>query len=133
MVPRSVTGEAGVHGQVRELVERWRRAEASNDGEDLGRLLSDDFVGVGPRGWRRTKQQWTGRYTSGTVVNTRFDLDDVDVRSYGDAAVVVAAQRQDSRNGASDASGQFRCTIVTVRTAGEWLIAGLHIGPFIKS
>ncbi|ANY10844.1 nuclear transport factor 2 family protein [Pseudonocardia sp. HH130630-07] len=116
-------------GTVHELVERWRAAEESNDGEWLEELLDPDFVGVGPFGWTRTREEWTGRYRSGRVVNDEIHLDDVHVRAWDDAAVVVAVQHQRGRNGTADTTGRFRVTLTARRDGSAWRVAGLHIGP----
>lgn len=116
-------------GQVHELVEQWRAAEEANDADRLASLLVPDFVGIGPRGWTRTREEWAGRYRSGRVVNDEFRLDEIHIRTYGDAAVIVVAQRQRGRNGTADTGGRFRITLTARRSDGSWQVTGLHIGP----
>ncbi|WP_044386977.1 nuclear transport factor 2 family protein [Streptomyces cyaneogriseus] len=112
------------------FVEEWRRAEEDGDPAALEKLLADDFVGVGPRGFLRSRAQWIARYSSGTVRNASFRLSDARVRTYGPTAVVVAAQTQESVNGDADASGAFRFTLVVVRGAGGQVrLAGVHVSP----
>jgi hypothetical protein len=51
------------------------------------------------------------------------------VRDYGTAAVVVGVQAQEASFQGGDNSGRFRLTLVAVRPAERWLVAGVHIGP----
>lgn len=113
------------------LIEDWRRAEATNDGEALADLLTEDFVGIGPRGWRRTRDQWADRYRTGTVVNESLELSELDVRVHGDAAFAVAVQQQRGTNGGTDTTGRFRVTLSAMRRTDGWRIAGLHVGPLL--
>jgi hypothetical protein len=79
---------------VLDLVREWVDAELRGDAQALDTLLAADFVGVGPRGFVLTRQQWLARYRSGDLRNTGFELRDPQVRDYGAAAVVVGTQAQ---------------------------------------
>lgn len=110
--------------QVTKLVQEWADAEQRGDTDFFARNFTDDFVGVGPRGFMLTKEQWLARYRSGDLRNESFVLDNATVRLYGEAAVVVGRQVQRTQYRGQDVGGQFRATLVVVRQAGRWLIAG---------
>ncbi len=112
---------------VLDLVGRWAEAEQDNDAGRLERLLADDFVGVGPLGFVLDRGQWLARFGDG-LENRAFTVEDPQVRDYGDAAVVVGVLAQETSFGGRDNSGRFRLTLVAVRPADRWLLAGLHIG-----
>ncbi|WP_055697667.1 nuclear transport factor 2 family protein [Streptomyces silaceus] len=114
---------------VLNLVEDWSAAELAGDWAALGVLLTDDFIGVGPKGYLRARDQWLARYRSGAVRTTAFEVGDTQVRAYGDTAVVLVAQRQQSTNNGDDASGAFRFTLIAVRQDDRWRLAGLHVSP----
>jgi ketosteroid isomerase-like protein len=114
---------------VQELGQKWAAAELRGDTATLDHMLVDDFVGIGPRGFMLTKEQWLARYTSGGLRQDSFTWDEVRVRVYGDAAVATGRQTQQGTFQGHDIAGQFRVTQVFVRQDGRWLLAALHLSP----
>ena len=121
--------------ELTKLVEGWVNAELAGDADFLRAALADDFVGVGPRGFTLTKEEWLDRHESGALKYGYFALDEVGVRPYGDAAVVVCRQDADGLyeddNGRYDIHEQFRATLVFVRQQGRWRLAGLQLSPIL--
>lgn len=115
--------------QVTELAQEWATAEQRGDTDFLERNLADDFVGVGPRGFMLTKEQWLARYRSGDLRHESFALDEMAVRLYGEAAVVIGRQTQRTQYQGHDAGGQFRATLVFVWQNGFRLLVALHLSP----
>jgi ketosteroid isomerase-like protein len=113
--------------EVVDLVRQWAAAEQDNDAEALEGLLAGDFVGVGPLGFVLDRDQWLARFGNG-LENRAFAVEDAQVRDYGDAAVVVGVLAQETSFQGDDNSGRFRLTLVAVRPADRWLLAGAHIG-----
>jgi len=64
-----------------------------------------------------------------------FGLDEMQVPSYGDAAVTVCRQSAEGvyegENGRFDIGDQFRATLVFVREGGRWQLAGLQLSPIL--
>ena len=50
-----------------ELEKDLRMAELKGDVAYLGRVLSPDFVAIGPRGFVLTKEAWLDRHRSGDL------------------------------------------------------------------
>jgi ketosteroid isomerase-like protein len=120
---------------LKRVVEAWAAAELHGDTAFLERTLADDFIGVGPRGFTLTKEQWLERHESGKLGYESFGLDEVEVRPYGDAAVTVCRQSAEGvyedENGRYDIHEQFRATLVFVRQQGRWVLAGLQLSPIL--
>ena len=50
--------------QLEKLGEDWAAAELRGDTASLGRLLAEDYIAVGPRGFMLSKEQWLARHDS---------------------------------------------------------------------
>jgi ketosteroid isomerase-like protein len=115
--------------QLEKLVEDWAAAELHGDTAFLRSSLADDFVGIGPRGFMLTKDQWLERHESGKLRYESIGWDEVQVRLYGDAAVVTGRQTAEGKYEDYDLRDQFRATLIFVEQHGRWLLAGLHLSP----
>ncbi len=121
--------------QLEELAREWASAELRGDTPFLGSVLADDFVGVGPRGFTLTKEQWLARHEAENLRYESFGLDEVEVHPYGDAAVAVCRQSAEGvyedENGRYELNEQFRATLVFVKQQERWLLAGLQLSPIL--
>ena len=117
------------------LAKDWAGAELDGDVGSLGEILADDFVAVGPRGFVLTKGQWIDRHETGKLKYGSFGLDEAEVRTYGDAAILVcrhtAAGVYEDENGRYDIDESFRATLVFVDQNGGWRLAGLQLSPIL--
>ncbi|MEJ7652554.1 MAG: nuclear transport factor 2 family protein [Chloroflexia bacterium] len=113
-------------GRVADL---WAAAELRGDTAALREMLVDDFVGIGPRGFTLTREQWLARHESGDLVHESLGLEDVGARVYGNAAVSIGRQTQATSYKGAPVPGEFRVSLVLVRQAGRRLIASLQFSP----
>jgi ketosteroid isomerase-like protein len=118
--------------QVEALSRRWADAELRGDTEYLRQLLTDDFVGVGPRGFRPGKDRWIGKFEAGDLTYEGLTWDEVQVRVYGNAAIVVGRERLEATWRGNPAGGDFRVTLIFVSLDGEWRLAGAQLSPIIE-
>ena len=95
----------------------------AKDTATIDRLLSDDFVGT-TDDRRYAKQQAVDDVKEGT--HELLVLDDVQVRVFGDTAIVDVDQTEKSRHGAEDFSGTYMFTNVWVKRNGEWKAVASH-------
>jgi ketosteroid isomerase-like protein len=113
--------------EVARLADAWATAELQSDTAFLERLLSDDFVGIGPLGFLLTKQEWIAWRETGDLKHDALTLDEVMVRVYNiDAAIVICRLVQDATYRGTPILAQLRTTLVFVRHKGQWQLAGLH-------
>lgn len=115
--------------KIAALLADWVAAEAGNDPAALEPLLTEDFTAVGPRGFVLDREQWLERYRSQALHNMAFAVHEPATRLHRDAALVIGRQAQTANYQGRDASGEFRITVVAVRTDGGWRIAGIHLSP----
>ncbi|MDQ3865072.1 MAG: nuclear transport factor 2 family protein [Actinomycetota bacterium] len=119
--------------QVVKLGEEWAASELRADTASLGEILAEDFIGVGPRGFMLTREQWLYRHDSGNLTYETFEWDEVSVRVHKDAAVMIGRETAravyedgDVRHEIQD---QFRATLVFVEEEGRWVLLSLHLSP----
>jgi ketosteroid isomerase-like protein len=121
--------------KITELGEDWAAAELRRNTSSLRGILADDFIGVGPRGFMLTRDQWLSRHDTGSLRYESFGLDEVEVRLYGDAAVTVCRQSvvgaYEGENGRFDLNEQFRATLGFVKQDGDWRLASLQLSPIL--
>lgn len=121
--------------QIERLAEEWTSAELRGDTASLGEILADDFVGVGPRGFTLSKEEWLERHRAGKLKYESFGLDEMRIRTYGEAAVAVCRQTAEGvykdENGRHDIGDRFRATLVFVRQGESWVLAGLQLSPIL--
>jgi ketosteroid isomerase-like protein len=113
--------------EVVRLADAWATAELRGDTAFLERTLADDFIGIGPLGFMLTKQEWLARHQSGDLKYESFNLDEVKVRVYNDAAVLTGRQVQNGAYRGNSIQAQFRTTLVLVKQQGQWRLASLHL------
>ena len=125
--------------EVAQLADTWTRAELRSDTAFLEKLLADDFVGVGPLGCVRTKQQWLARHQSGDMKYTAHALDEIKVRAYNEAAIVIGRLTQEATYQGNPVNVQLRTTLVFIYQHEQWHLAGVHFSnigqppPFARS
>jgi len=112
-----------------KLAQDLTKAERKGDVAFLDHTLADDFVGIGPRGFMLTKAEWLARHKSGDLRYESFELDEVKIRVYGDAAVLTGRETTKVKYRGQDQQGQFRTTEVFVKQDGRWRLAGLQLSP----
>ena len=121
--------------ELNRLAEDWARAELDGDTASLKEILADDFVAVGPRGFVLTEEQWISRHETGSLRYGSFGLDEAEVRTYGDAAIIVCRQTAagvyQDENGRYDIDESFRATLVFVDQNAGWRLAGLQLSPIL--
>jgi len=115
------------------LSNAWVTAELHRDMQFLEDTLADDFVGVGPHGFMLSKEQWLERYKSGDLKYVSFGLNDVNVRMFGDAAILIGRQTQNGEYKGHNIQGQFRVTLVFVEQKGHWQLVSLHLSPVAEN
>ena len=114
--------------EVLRLADAWATAELRGDTTFLERILTDDYIGIGPLGFMLTKQEWIVRHQAGDLKYESFSLDEVKVRVYNnDAAILTGRQVQNGAYRGNSIQAQFRTTLVFVRQQGQWQLASLQL------
>lgn len=111
---------------ITSFLAEWSAAEQAGDTATLGPHLTDDFVGIGPLGFSLTKAAWLGRHHQGLSYDA-FSVDEAQVRTYGDLAVVTARHSQSGTAFGHPVPEAARATDVLVRNGDRWQLASVHM------
>jgi ketosteroid isomerase-like protein len=109
------------------FLAEWTAAERSGDAAALEKLLADDFTGVGPLGFTLSKQDWLDRHAAGDLKYRTFELADISVRRYGEAAVVIAQQSAAGAYRGHEVPGDLRVTLLVTDASGSRQLASAHM------
>lgn len=105
---------------VRALEERRFAAMMRRDTEALAAMLADDLTYAHSSGQLETKGQFLESIRSGAIQYTAILPEGLDVRLYGDTAVVTGKGTFKVRMQGEDRSLQLRFTDVYVRRGDGW-------------
>ena len=109
------------------FLSEWSNAERNGDGTALDALLTDDFLGVGPLGFVLPKSIWVQRFDQFGLAYETFELDELQTRVHGDAALVTARQTSRGTAGGQPVPEAVRATLTLVVEGGSWQLAGIHM------
>jgi ketosteroid isomerase-like protein len=108
------------------LLATWVDAERDGDAATTDRLLTDDFVGIGPVGFVLSKPAWLQRLTSGSLHYDSLGLTEVATRMYGSCAVTTARWNAKGTAQGHPLPEATRATLVSVSNDGDWRLGGIH-------
>jgi ketosteroid isomerase-like protein len=111
---------------ITDFLDTWVDAERRADSGASDRLLTDDFVGVGPVGFQLTKQAWLQRLTTGGLRYDHLSLDELTTRVHGTCALVTARWNARGSAGGRPIPETVRATLAIVKDGDAWQLAGIH-------
>jgi ketosteroid isomerase-like protein len=117
--------------QLKKLEQDWAEAYVKRDNAFMQRVTSDDFAFIGPDGNMVGKTEYV-KSIEGDTVFTAFKIDELKVRVYGDAAVVLGLATITAKTKGEDESGRYSFTDVFVKMKGEWKAVSGHVTPVAK-
>lgn len=119
------TADVSAQNEIDQLrtTERERlRSLVDADMETARRLHADDFQLINPLGGSLSKEQYLGQIASGDIDYLEWEPGEVEVKVYGDAAVIrYQARLRIMVKGLPDApSGRFWHTDLYEKRNGQW-------------
>ncbi|MEW6211722.1 MAG: nuclear transport factor 2 family protein [Acidobacteriota bacterium] len=112
---------------IRQLVSELVNAQLKGDTATLDRIWADDFTFTNSSGEVQTKAQRLTEIKSGELKFVSMSIDDVQVRVYGDAAVVTSRGTVKGQRRGQDLTGQSRGTSVYVKKQGRWQVVAQQV------
>ncbi|MGD0920661.1 MAG: nuclear transport factor 2 family protein [Terriglobia bacterium] len=117
--PAAPAKSASVEQELIKLENDWNNASVKRDLAALSRIVADDWTDIEPEGIFN-KAQTLANLKSGEEVWTSAVADEMKVRVYGDAAVVLGRNTVKAQYKGKDLSGQYRFTDTWVRKDSRW-------------
>ncbi|OLE53524.1 MAG: hypothetical protein AUG51_12605 [Acidobacteria bacterium 13_1_20CM_3_53_8] len=116
---RSAQG-GNVEQGIRQLENERREALLHNDAAYFERVLAEDYMGTNQAGQVSNKAQTVANTRSGNPHFDSLSYNDLNVRIYGNTAVVSGRATIKGQDNGQDISGQARFLRVYVKRQGRW-------------
>ena len=121
-----------VQDQIKKLEEERNQAILHSDTAALDRMTSDDYSLVNGQGRLLKKSEILDGFKSGAIKFESRELSDLDVREYGNTAIVTGKVMQKSTEGGRDTSGENRFTRVYIKEKGRWVSVAQQATPIVQ-
>jgi hypothetical protein len=113
--------------EVRTVLKQVVDAAVKGDTAVLDKALADDFRRIQSDGRVLTKAQVLEGIKSGNMKFDLFDESDIEIRFYGDVAVLISTANIKMRSlEGKEFSGQFRDSRAFVKREGNWRVVLFH-------
>jgi ketosteroid isomerase-like protein len=114
-------------GELLHAVEAWDRAMVENDADAIGRYMADDWAIVGPDGSVGSKARFLDLVRSGALAHDVMESHDLDVRVYGETAVVIGRGISEGTYRGARFQLVERVSSVFRRGASGWVCVLTHL------
>jgi ketosteroid isomerase-like protein len=118
--------QGGVEQSLVRMEDEWARAVVRRDPAPLRRLLAEDFLATDAHGQLHDKAQLIAALADPSDTVASAVNEDVQVRVYGSAAVIVGRTVEEGRNKSGPYVRRVRWTDTWVQRAGQWLCVASH-------
>ena len=109
-----------VQEELKKLENDRAQAVLKGDTATLDRMTADDYTVINISGQLLTKAQVLEAIKSGDLKYDQLENNDLQVRVYGDTAVLTGRTAQKGQFKGKDISGQTRFTRVYLKQHGKW-------------
>jgi len=112
--------------EIKALELARNQALLHGDVAALDKMTSEDYTFVTLRGEMRSKSEILKGFASGTFKYESREIFDLNVRVYGDTAVVTGRSTQKGMENQRDYSGSYWFTRVYIKQEGHWVSVALQ-------
>jgi len=110
----------GVEQQLKQMEDDWQKATRTKDAAALKRMIAEDWVTTDDKGKALNREQYISQTTANPDVIQSNENFDMQVRVYGNTAVVTGGlTERGTRNGTAYLD-TYRWTDVFVKRGGHW-------------
>ncbi|MFQ5701515.1 MAG: nuclear transport factor 2 family protein [Acidobacteriota bacterium] len=124
--PGSKAQETADRIELARLETAWNHAHVRGDAQALDRLWAEELVVTVPEMPVMGKADVIGIWRSGRMKFQHYEISDVRIRVYGDAAVVTGRVERARIIDGREVADDWRYTKVYVRRTGRWQVVAWH-------
>lgn len=114
---------------IKKIFEEWISAELTGNVKKLTRMLSNDFIGIGPRGNLITKDDWLKRFDNKMLHYEKFDYSEYQLRNYDGASIVTACTSQKGYYKGHSFQVVYRATLFFVNVQYDGSLVSIQLSP----
>ena len=114
-----------------DLENDWLQAFFKNDGAFADRFLAEDYIGTDEHGNVKTKAQEIAEIKAGAHLSTSGVLDNIRVRVYGNAAVVMGRRIMKGLFQGKEYRSPYLWTDTFIKSDGSWQCVASHVSKAI--
>jgi len=122
-----------VKKQLIDVSHAWDRAMVANDADAIGFYMADDWIIIGPDGSVGDKATFLELVRSGALTHDVMESHDLNVRIYGDTAVVTARGVSGGKYQGESFYLLERVSCVFVRQEGHWRCVLTHLSQIAQT
>ena len=119
--------DGSAESEIIEVCHAWDRSMVTNDPDAIGAYMTDDWMIVGADGRIDDKRRFLDMVRSGVVSHDVMESHDMNVRVFGDSAVVVGRGISGGRYHGEPFHLVERVSSTFVRQSGGWRCASTHL------
>ena len=119
--------------EVIATAREWDRTMVTNDAEAIGRYMDEDWTIIGSDGSVGDKASFLALIESGTLSHDVMESDEMNVRVYGDSAVVTSRGVSGGQYQGRAFRDVERVSCVFVRRDGLWRCVLTHLSRIAGS
>ena len=113
--------------QLVALAHRWDRTMVENDADAIGQFMADDWVIVGADGRVGDRATFLALVQSGALSHDVMESHDLEVRVYGETAVVLSRGVSGGTYRGQPFRERERVSCVFVKSGGRWRCVLTHL------
>ena len=114
------TKRTDVRQELLKVEKDFANAVVSNDAEAIGKFLADNWEIIDPDGNIIDKRRFLSVIKAGTLTHDLMESSEINVRSYGDSAVVTALTKSKGKFAGQEFTTEERATDFFVKRNGRW-------------
>ena len=122
-----------IQKELTTVESQWNQAIAANAVEEIGRYMSPDWVIIGTEGGIVSKSSFLEWVSSGDLVHSRMDFENLRIQIYGDTGVITARGTSAGTYKGEPFSFYEWATSVYIKQEGNWRCVLTMLTPAQKT